>query len=1243
MKKNLLFCVLLLCTQIIFAKTIDENTAKIVGKNFLTQMTNSSAFTNVSGLQLAYKASSNSTDPLATSQAIPYFYVFILTNTKGFVIVSADDKVIPILGYSDKGSFHHDSIPQNVLKWLEGYKDQIRYAIVNNLSATQEITKQWQDLISGKASHPVNTLTVVVPLIQTQWSQSPNVNDLCPYDVTAGSANGYHAVTGCPATAMAQIMKYWNYPTKGTGFHSYNHNQYGTLSANFGSTSYDWTNMPIKVSSTNNAVATLMYHCGVAVEMGYGPTSSGSYVIISKSPTPQQSSEYAYKTYFGYDASTIQGLERVNYSDANWKSLLKGELDASRPIQYAGFGGGSGHTFVCDGYDVNNMFHMNWGWGGYVDGNFLIDALNPGGGGTGSGTGTFNQLQQAVIGISPPSSATYDLRLYNSVSPSPTTIYYAQSFTVSTNIANYGTNIFNGDYTAAIFDKDYNFVDFVQTLTGQSLQGGYNYSSNKIFSTSGLASMLPGTYYVAIFYRPIGGNWMLVDDDGSYSNFIQMDVNNPNDIEVYSPITISPSTLKTGKSASVNFNIANDGANTFYGDYSADLYDLNGNWVESLGSYTESSGLSSGYAYSLPLTVNTVSVAASPGTYLLAITHLPSGGSWELTGSSYNNNPIYVTVQLPTLQPDVYEVNNLSTQAYNLPITFTGNSATKNTQGSNCHLGADYDYYKINLPSGFSYTISARLHDSYNSGNGNTYSLDATFNYSTDGCSTWSDSYDDILPSNIILGNGGTVYFFASPYFIGQTGTYLLDINITRTTNPAPVPNFTISNSNICIGTCINFTDISTNSPTSWNWSFPGGTPSSSTSKTPSNICYSSSGSHNVTLTVTNSGGSNSTTKAITVAPNPTANAGSNFNICEGDTIKITSDGATNYSNVVWYVSNGSGTADGYWISGPYGLHPKWVPGVNDINSGSVILSMHSQNSPCNDATSTVTVNINKKANANAGANFNICQGDTIKITSDVASNYNNVVWYVKNSNNNTDGHWNVNGPYGLHPMWVPGSNDINSGSITFTMQAQNAQGCNANSIVTVNIIGAATANAGSNFSICSGDTIKISSDVATNYSNVVWYVTNSNGNVDGHWNVNGPYGLHPMWVPGTNDIISGTMTFTMQAQNSLGCNANSAVNITIKPTPCSVGLGALGLASSVIVSPNPTFGEFNVDIQLSQPQKLTIRLLDQLGQEIFLKSYKNDSVTFSRKYDVRSLSAGIYYLEVIAGDKRVINKLVLN
>jgi hypothetical protein len=168
-----------------------------------------------------------------------------------------------------------------------------------------------------------------------------------------------------------------------------------------------------------------------------------------------------------------------------------------------------------------------------------------------------------------------------------------------------------------------------------------------------------------------------------------------------------------------------------------------------------------------------------PGTYLLALQHKPTGGSWELAGSTNYPNPIQVIVKTQGYQPDIYESNDIVNNASSLPVNFSGNTASVYTTGSNSHVGNDYDYYWLNLPSGYDYTVSARAHDSYSSGNGQVYTNDVLWSYNSG--FMWSLAFDDLMSGNITVQNGGDLYFLVAPYFLGETGTYLLDIQINRT------------------------------------------------------------------------------------------------------------------------------------------------------------------------------------------------------------------------------------------------------------------------------------------------------------------------------------------------------------------------------------------------------------------------------------------------------------------------------
>ena len=794
MKTKILSLLLLIVCFSVFGKPVDENRAKTVGLYFLQNKTNSTLLKEAKNLQLAYKVTAIIGDILEEQTM---FYVFNVGSV-GFVIVAGDDTVTPILGYSDQGNFVSENMPSNLKKWLENYKKEILFIIENDIKATEEINKSWNlDQNNNKSNNSTFSTNSVNPLIQTRWDQSPYYNAQCPSN----------SVTGCVATAMAQVMKFWNYPATGSGFHSYNHPQYGTLSANYGNTTYQWSSMPNSVTSSNNAVATLMYHCGVSVNMNYNIASAGG------SSAQTLDVVNALKTYFNYSTS-IQGLYRTSYTDSQWIALLKVELDAGRPIQYAGTGSGGGHSFVCDGYDVNNYFHFNWGWSGNSDAYFLLNSLNPGSIGTGGGGGGFNSNQRAIVGIQPPSSVVnYNIALNNNVSPSLSTISYGNAFTVSTNITNNGTNSFTGDYTIGIFDSNNNFINYVETKTNYSLQGGFTYTNNLVFSNSGLFSMLPGTYKLYVYYRATGGVWKAVQNNGAYTNFAQITVINPNPIKLNSLMVATPnSNFIKGQSASVNLNIVNNGSSTFTGQYKVGLYNLDGTLAQDIATLNEVNGLPVGFTYNSPyLNFSNSSINVNPGSYLIALLHKTTSGSWELTGSTSTFiNPVNINVIQAPFQADIYENNNTLSQSYNLPLNFIGNNANVNTVNSNAHIGTDNDYYKIVLPSGYNYSITPRLQDSFNSNNGITYSLDALFSYSTDGV-TWSSTFDDVISGNITINNGGTIYFRTAPYFQGSTGTYLLDINLTRTTAlginenqfldnitvyPNPAKDFIVINSN---------------------------------------------------------------------------------------------------------------------------------------------------------------------------------------------------------------------------------------------------------------------------------------------------------------------------------------------------------------------------------------------------------------------------------------------------------------
>lgn len=779
MKKVALLFFLLFSASV-FADPITMEVAKQTAMRFL-ENTNNSVLKGYTEYNLTDAGNLFPTkNQLKSDDGFRSMFLFNIGDSAGFIIVSGDNAVQPILGYSNEDKIDINTIPPVVKAWLENYNNQILDAQKNAIPQNEDIAKMWAGTYPTlKASSSVE------PLCKTKWDQSPYYNAMCPYDEEAGEYNGYHAVTGCPATAMAQIMKYWNWPEKGTGFHSYNHSKYGTLSANFSETYYDWDAMPNELDEGNDAVATLMYHCGVAVEMEYGPNVSGSH-MMSNNKNDKSSVEYAFPTYFGFDPN-IAGKNRSNYTDKKWIALLKEELDNGRPVQYRGQDEEGGHTWVCDGYDENNRFHMNWGWGGYCDAFYLVDDLVPGIGGIGSGNGSYNSGQKILIGIQPAKTSSYDLILYDDVTISPSSIEYGYGFTVFVNIKNKGDNDFYGDYGAAIFDKNNKYIGMVAVKEGRSLESGYHYSSNLEFTTNGMTTLYPGNYKIYICYRAPGGSWSIIGNNfwHNYDTYASLKVNPySNDISLYENMNIVSEHIYSGNTFEVNTDIANYGDDEFSGSVAILLATTDFNSAYLVDSLSIPS-LPSMYRWGGDgLTFSTDSLEAPPGTYLMMMVYYTYDENGELdifdlVGATTDySNPVEIIVQEKPLEPDKYEVNNTIETAYTFTsLSFYNDVSSVNTKGSNIQNGNDIDYYAIELEDGYYYTFTGILHDIYSDEN-SVFTGDMSVSYSFDG-ETWSDSYDGKFDT-FMKDGGGTIYFVVSSYFAGGHGTYNLELNIVR-------------------------------------------------------------------------------------------------------------------------------------------------------------------------------------------------------------------------------------------------------------------------------------------------------------------------------------------------------------------------------------------------------------------------------------------------------------------------------
>lgn len=325
----------------------------------------------------------------AVSPSATCYYVFANGEDKGFTIVSGDDRMPEVVGYSAQGTYDPDHLPANYVGFMKAYQETVEALLKGDaqVSGGMAEVRQWRAERAGTAA--------VAPLLDgIKWDQREPYNNMCPlYKGTNRS------VTGCVATAMAQVMMYYQYPKelKAT-IKAYTAKSYGIQIPEISSgATYDWDNMLPDYSKSDynsaqaDAVAKLMYHCGAAVKMDYGPSSRANVT-----PT-------ILATYFGYDADLMQDLTRTVFTLQQWMTLIDNELKAKRPILYSGQASDEGHEFVCDGSDGKGLYHINWGWGGYQDGYFDLTILQPtkGGAGSGSAVDGYNRNCSMIIGIAP--------------------------------------------------------------------------------------------------------------------------------------------------------------------------------------------------------------------------------------------------------------------------------------------------------------------------------------------------------------------------------------------------------------------------------------------------------------------------------------------------------------------------------------------------------------------------------------------------------------------------------------------------------------------------------------------------------------------------------------------------------------------------------------------------------------------------------------------------------------------------
>lgn len=496
------------------------------------------------------------------------YYVFPNANSKGFTIVSGDDRLPEIVGYSSQGSYDENNLPEGFISFMKAYQNLYNKVNLGDAEALKNLAeiKAWRNKKNASAA----STSAVAPLLgNIEWDQTSPYNNMCPkYDSV------HVAATGCVATAMAQVMAYYKYPKQlKADIPGYVNRWNGipmeipTITREEGV--YDWDNMLPKYNKEANAtqqqkdaVAKLMYHCGAAVQMNYGLESAAA---VSATKLAK---------YFGYDADLMMDLSRSSFTLDKWMQIIDTELAAGRPVLYGGQASDGGHQFICDGKDGEGLYHINWGWSGSQNGYFDLSLLNPEKGGTGSGNSMegYNRLCSMTIGIAPdngvvdaPLATVPDIKAMNYGFLETTTKDTRENpdeafdFWLDYGLGNQTYQAFSGYVALGILQKDgsYRIVSQkahinVDPIPGEGMISvvDVNFRVNEAFEV--------GTVTLCPLYSKDGENWTLCDIPSSFPSVMlkitktKMDVTSPLTAQV-----TGPEKLETGAYGTFQVTLSN--------------------------------------------------------------------------------------------------------------------------------------------------------------------------------------------------------------------------------------------------------------------------------------------------------------------------------------------------------------------------------------------------------------------------------------------------------------------------------------------------------------------------------------------------------------------------------------------------------------------------------------------------------------------------------------------------------------
>lgn len=550
MRKILLLFSLFLMTLVAWGEPIDRNEA----------LKQANAFLSSKGIPVRQSLDMAYAQPGKAAEARSLYYVFNVGNDKGFVIVAGDDAVSPILAYADRGDFSEREMAPAAKAMLESYAQQI------------ERIQQDPSLSVAAAT----SYAAIAPMVESQWNQSEPYNYMCP---TIEGEPG-RSVTGCVATAMAQIMYYHKWPVAETKVIPAYQMSNGELIAGANPVTLDWDAMQSTYTGSEAeddpsalAVAQLMVLCGKGVQMAYSYYSSGAGdgAVVN-----------ALKSYFDYDGA-IHRISRADYANADWEKAIYDELAAQRPVYLSGTSlsasGTVGHAFVCDGYDGQGLFHINWGWGGMSDGFFRLTLLNPDDHGTGgnNGSGGYSMGEAAIIGIQPNQGGTLQetaeltLETFSCTAESVERNSFAAGFSLPLDydMWNMTTQTFSVNVGIAIYDEDNQLWGVSQTGLATSAIGtsyGWSTQDKGPKSLTVGEGITAGNYTLRMVHQVNGSDeWTLLKNADKY--YLEMRVSgNKATITNHAPnsgIAVNRTDLRgnlsVGSLQTFTYNITNSG------------------------------------------------------------------------------------------------------------------------------------------------------------------------------------------------------------------------------------------------------------------------------------------------------------------------------------------------------------------------------------------------------------------------------------------------------------------------------------------------------------------------------------------------------------------------------------------------------------------------------------------------------------------------------------------------------------